>query len=96
MRLVWQDQRRSARTPHVMDAWICSPTAVDPIEEREEVRSVNISRHGIGFMANSALATGAFWIIEIGIGDQRLVSEIRIVNCRRIDDGSYEVGAEFC
>jgi hypothetical protein len=90
------DKRRSARVPHVMDAWICSPTAVDPVDERVEVRSVNISRHGVGFVVDHELATGAFWIIEIGIGDQRLMSEIRVMNCRKLEGGEFEVGAEFC
>ena len=90
------DKRRSARVPHVMDAWICSPTAFDPVDERLEVRSVNISRHGVAFAIDHELATGAFWIMEIGIGDQRMISEIRIMNCRKADDGAFEVGAEFC
>ena len=90
------EKRRSERVPHVMDAWICSPTAVDPLEERVEVRSVNISRHGVAFAVDHELPDGAFWIMEIGIGDQRLVSEIRVMNCRKADDGQFEIGAEFC
>ncbi len=95
MRLAGEN-RRSARVPYVMDAWICSPTAGDPLEERIEVRSVNISRHGVGFVITHEVPTGAFWIMEIGIGEQRLVSEIRVMNCRKADDGQFEVGAEFC
>lgn len=90
------EKRRSTRAPHVVDAWICSPTAVDPVEEREEVRSLNMSRHGLAFSSSRALVAGAFWMIEIGIGDQRIVSEIRIMNCRRGEDGLWDVGAEFC
>ncbi len=96
LRLAGAKKRRTVRAPHVMDAWICSPTAVQPMEERREVRSINISRHGIGFSADCELATGAFWIVEVGFGEQRLLSEIRIVNCRKAESGRFEVGAEFC
>ena len=58
--------------------------------------SLNISRHGIGFELPTALPLGAFYIIEIGVGEQRLCSEIRLVSCKKNDAGLYEVGAEFC
>lgn len=93
---VVSNRRRSERIPQVMAAWICSPTATDPAKERQEVTSLNLSRHGIGFRASRELATGVFCVMEIGIGEQRLVSEVHIVSCRRGDDGRFDVGAEFC
>ena len=91
-----KDRRRSERTPRVLDAWICSPTATDPCEEREEVTAVNLSRHGVAFALEHTVATGTFYVIEVCLGVQNVVSEIRIVSCRETDDGVFEVGAEFC
>ena len=89
------DRRRSPRTPHVAEAWIASPTATNP-EERIEVTSMNLSRHGVGFELARAIPENTFYVIEIGMGEQRIVSEIRIVSCAKSDHGSWEVGAEFC
>ena len=89
------DRRRSERVPHVVESWISSPTDFDK-NQQQEVRSVNLSRHGVAFDTDKEMATGAFKIIEIGLGQQRMISEVRIVSCRKTDEGHYEVGAEFC
>jgi hypothetical protein len=89
------DRRRSERVPHVCESWISSPTATDD-DQKQEVTSLNISRHGVGFELHAPLPLGAFYVIEIGVGDQRLVSEIRLVSCKKNDAGLYECGAEFC
>lgn len=91
-----QDRRRSERTPRVLDAWICSPTAADPLDEREEVTAVNLSRHGVAFTLGHTVATGTFFVIEVGLGAQQVISEVRIVSCRPTEEGLFEVGAEFC
>ena len=90
------DRRRSERTPRVLDAWICSPTAADPLEEREDVTAVNLSRHGVAFTLGHTVATGTFYVIEVGLGVQQVISEVRIVSCRQTEEGLFEVGAEFC
>lgn len=90
-----KDRRRSDRTPKVLDAWICSPTATDPAEEREVVTAVNLSRHGVAFALEHSVPTGAFYIIEFSMGGQKVVSEVRIISCRKAEDGRFEVGAEF-
>jgi hypothetical protein len=89
------ERRRSARQPYIVEAFIISPTATDP-GERKEVTSVNLSRHGVAFDFTEPLAKKTCWTIEIGMGEQKLLSEIRIVSCRPIEDGIYQVGAEFC
>jgi hypothetical protein len=86
------DRRRSPRRPHVIEAWIASPTATD---ERLEVMSVNISRHGVAFCIERDLPLGAYYVIEIGMGPQRIVSEIRTVSSKPVDGDRFEVGAEF-
>lgn len=90
-----EERRRSVRYPRVADAWIWSPTS-DPEDARQEVTAVNLSRHGVAFDLDAPVATGSFQMIEIALGEQRLVSEIRIISCRELDDGQFEVGAAFC
>lgn len=89
------ERRRSKRQPCSMEAFIISPTATNPYERRE-VSGVNLSKHGIAFAFVEPIAADTYWLIEIGVGDQRLVSEVRIIDCRAIEDGLYQVGSEFC
>ena len=90
-----QERRRSERKAYVVEAFIISPTATNPYERRE-VNSVNLSKHGVAFDFTEPLPKQTYYLIEIGMGTQRLVSEIRIVSCTPIEDGMYQVGAEFC
>ena len=90
-----EDRRRSQRRAETCDAFIASPTSTDP-SERWEVRGVNLSRHGIGFHSPVWLPPRAYFAIDFGLGNQRVCCEIRVNNCRALDDGSFEVGAEFC
>ena len=85
------NRRRSARTPHIAEAWISSPSASTP-DDKVEVTSLNISRHGVAFENTQPLALGAFYVIEVGVGEQRLCSEIRIFSCRE-NAGFYDIGA---
>lgn len=89
------ERRRSVRKPCIVDAFIISPTATNPYERRE-VSGINLSKHGIAFDFNEPIANGTYWLIEIGMGEQRMVSEVRIVSCRKTEDGFYQVGSEFC
>jgi hypothetical protein len=88
-----KERRRSQRLPHIIEAFIASPTATD---ERTEVTAVNLSRHGVAFEASQPLPAGSFHLIEIGLGDQKLMSEIRVISCTKSDDGNWAIGAEFC
>ena len=90
-----EDRRRSQRRAETCDAFLASPTSTDP-SERWEVRGVNLSRHGIGFHSPVWLPPRAYFAIDFGLGNQRVCCEIRVNNCRALDDGSFEVGAEFC
>src|SRR4051794_23700419 len=89
------DRRRSARRPHVAEAWVASPTATRE-DERLEVRSLNLSRHGVMFELDAPLAVHSFYLFEVGVGEQRMRSEIRIISCAKNEAGGFEVGAEFC
>lgn len=89
------ERRRSPRTPHVAEAWLSSPTSTAP-EDRLDAMSLNLSRHGAGFELACPLPEGTFWVLELGVGDQKLTSEVRVANCRKNETGLYEVGVEFC
>ena len=90
-----KDRRRSERCPLVVDAWLSSPTAVNP-QDREEVTSLNLSRHGVAFDHRRELPIGTFHIIDLAMGEQRFRCEIRIMSCREVANGNFEIGAEFC
>ncbi len=89
-----ENRRRSERRPYVIEAFLSSPTAVEPVQ-RIEATAVNLSRHGIAFDIEQPLPTGCFYTIEVGMGDQRLVAEVRIVSCRQTDENIYAIGASF-
>jgi hypothetical protein len=88
------NRRRSERKPYVVEAWLSSPTAKNP-KDRHEVVGVNISRHGIAFELSMSVATGAYFVFEVGYGPQQLRSEVRILSCKK-HEGRYRIGAEFC
>ena len=89
------DRRRGDRKPCVCDAWVFSPTATSA-DEKIEVDGLNLSRHGVAFEVRSKIATGSFMKLELDMGEQRMVSEIRIIRCNEVDAGRFEVGGEFC
>jgi hypothetical protein len=68
------DRRRSERVPMVLEAWICSPTSSDPVNDRTEVTAVNLSRHGVGFVSSESVAVGTFFNIHIIMGTQQIDS----------------------
>lgn len=88
------DRRRGERKPYVCDAFVFSPTATSD-DEKIEVSGINLSRHGVAFEVADALSVGSFMKIELDMGAQRMVSEIRIIRCEKLVD-TYAVGGEFC
>jgi hypothetical protein len=88
-----RERRRSNRTPHTCEAWLSSPTATDPAD-RVEVTTLNLSRHGVCFEIPVPVPTGAYYILRVGVGPQKINSEIRILSCRAGDE-SFKIGAEF-
>jgi hypothetical protein len=90
------ERRRGNRRPHVCEAWLRSPT--DPGGEKIAVLSLDISRHGFGFEAHQPVTVDCFYWVEIGIGEQRIAQEVRVVSCVESDGtpGVYRVGAVLC
>jgi hypothetical protein len=91
------ERRRSQRRAHVIQSWL-APAGDDSPDARTEISSLDLSQHGVAFGVWRPLTVGSFHVIEIGLGGQRLVSEVRIVSCRPFPtlNGVYRIGAEFC
>ena len=86
------DRRRSPRRPHTAQAWLSSPTG----GQRTEVLCLDLSRHGVGLSLARPIPDGTFYILELGLGAQRIVCEIRIIGCQPAPDGSYRASGAFC
>jgi len=89
------NRRRSAREPYVIQAWVSSPTA-SPGEAPLEALAVNLSRHGIRFDMKAPLPVGCFYMIEVGLGEHRIHTEIRVVSSHQVDTHRHSIGATFC
>ena len=89
------NRRRAQRQPQVAEAWVYAPTATD-VAERLRVSTVNLSRCGVAFELEGPLPTGAYYRIDIQLGEQHIRSEIHVVSCEAGEDGRWRVGAEFC
>jgi hypothetical protein len=86
------ERRRSKRSPHVVEAFIASPTSP---AERVAVTSVNVSRHGVAFVSPTPVPVGTFHQIDLRLGEQSMRCEVKISHCRQTDAG-YDVGGAFC
>jgi hypothetical protein len=65
-------------------------------EEGQMVEVFDLHLQGIGFRSPVSLETGGYHQILVMAGPLRLSSRLRVVSARPYDDGSFEVGAEFC
>jgi len=92
---VEKDRRRSARAARNTDAWLRSPTAKNP-RDREHATIVNQSRHGVSLRVQRPLPTGTYYILQIGEAELTKLTEVRIVSCRKGEEGVFVVGAQFC
>jgi hypothetical protein len=87
-----RERRRSQREDRQVLAFVATADG----GTRVAVSDLNLSRHGVGFTSFQPFAEGSFCLIEIGFGDQRLISEIQVVSCKPSREGQHKVGAEFC
>lgn len=84
------DRRRRERFPYIVEATLSTDT------ETFAVETANLSKHGVGLNVDNELAPGTFYMFEIAIGPKTVETEIRVVSCRAMEDGRFEIGAEFC
>jgi hypothetical protein len=75
-----------------VEATLSSPTGGTPLG----VTSIDLSRHGVGLSVKTPVAAGTFHVLSLGLGAQHIVSEVRILSCRKLADASFRVHAEFC
>jgi hypothetical protein len=85
------ERRRSQRSGHIIEGWLSSHGSPD----RTEVTTFDISRHGMSFEATFSIPAGQEFIYEIGIGNQSLICDIRIVTCKALPNRIWHIGAEF-
>ncbi|MGE5610084.1 MAG: hypothetical protein ACM359_12585 [Bacillota bacterium] len=76
-----------------MEAWLGSPLL--PLQ-REEVRAVSLSKNDVTFQLMRPLSVGTREVLEVGLGDQRLVASIQVKRCRPAERGAWEIRATFC
>jgi len=87
-----EERRRSDRRPHVVEAFLSSPTG----GSRLPVTSIDLSKHGVALDIRKPIATGMFQVLELGIGQQKMITEVRILSCREEANGCFRVHAAFC
>jgi hypothetical protein len=85
------DRRRSHRLQYAVEASLWKDGV-----EHFPIHTCNLSRHGVGMLVDRPLEPETFYVIELALGPKTITSEIRIISCRKTEDGRFEVGAEFC
>lgn len=85
------DRRRSQRSGYIIEGQLTPHNS----SQRREVTTFDLSLHGVGFDAAFPVAVGEQHIHEMGSGDQSLVCDLRVVNCRAAENDVWHVGAEF-
>ncbi|MEL7239906.1 MAG: hypothetical protein AAGK78_13695, partial [Planctomycetota bacterium] len=78
------EHRGMPRTTHTCEAWLSSPTGrgkrpgegddFDP-HDTLGIRSMNLSRHGVGFESDQPVRPATFHRIIIGVGGGRIEAE---------------------
>lgn len=90
-----EDRRRSERVDQHVNAWV-SGESTDRSSRGQSVTVTDISLHGVGFHdAQKHYRPGStHWLIVNG-GAMRLSTRIKVVSCRDLEDGGFQVGAAF-
>ena len=93
-RLAAGERRRSERTETACDGWISGPGGNDFTSGRQ-VRVVDLSLHGVGFISDRACEPDERRWVLIHRGALRLSTRVRVASCRQRGDGMFDVGGEF-
>lgn len=88
------DRRRSNRTADAAVAWMYSPTAA-AAAPKIAVAGLNVSKHGLAFSTDRAVAVGAYFKLDLPPGAKPAEREIIILHCKPLAEGKFGVGAEF-
>jgi hypothetical protein len=87
------ERRRSKREPYIMDAWLIP--AGQP-EARIQVVTLDLSRHGVRLQVSKPLLAESCHALELKANGQRVTMDVVICRCLPMEDGFWDVGAEFC
>jgi hypothetical protein len=87
------DRRRRPRLLSRTTGWVF--LGDDDHAPAREILVTDVSRLGVGFTAETQLDPGFIGRIRIGFGPKRLARRIKVVNCRKNDDGTFAIGGEF-
>ena len=89
------ERRRSERQPFKATAWISAEVGAGASGDSSRVTVVDFSLNGVGFISETAMELEATRWFVLDHGNLRASSRIRIVNCRREENGQFHIGAEF-
>jgi len=86
-------RRRRHRVRSRVLGWLLGQ---DTLEKAREILVRDVSRLGVGFESSWMPRLEQMIKIRIGMGPMRLARAARVVNVRRLGNGTFCVGAEFC
>jgi hypothetical protein len=87
------DRRRRPRLLSRTTGWVF--LGDDDYAPAREILVVDVSRFGVGFIAETQLEPGFICRMRIGFGPRRLARRLKVSNCRANEDGTFQIGGEF-
>ena len=87
------DRRRRPRLLSRTTGWVF--LGDDDHAPPREIMVVDVSRLGVGFVADTQLEAGFVCRVRIGFGPRRLARRLKVRSCRANEDGTFTLGGEF-
>jgi hypothetical protein len=87
------DRRRRPRLLSRTTGWVF--LGDDDHAPAREILVSDVSRLGVGFIAETQLDPGFVCRIRVGFGPRRLARRLKVMNCRANQDGTFNIGGEF-
>lgn len=87
------DRRRRPRLLSRTTGWVF--LGDDDHAPAREIMVMDVSRLGAGFLSETELQVGFICRLRIGFGPRRLARRMKIMNCRKREDGTFAIGGEF-
>lgn len=89
------DRRRHPRRPALNTTGKIYESGDQKHLHGHSVRMIDLSLRGTGFRSTEAFMVGRVYGLHVKGNWMNLSSRIRIVSCRAMEGGEFEVGAEF-
>lgn len=90
------DRRRHPRRPALQTTGKIYESGDQKHLHGHTVRMIDLSLRGTRFRSSEAFTVGRVYGLHVKGNWMNLSSRIRIVSCRAMEGGEFEVGAEFC